>query len=81
MAEVETLAREAAPEAIRRLIALMDTGEGRIAIAACNAILDRAVGKPTIAVDHSGTIGQDVTQLTDTELMAIVAGDDPKRRH
>lgn len=59
----------------------MRSDDGRISIAACNAILDRAFGKPTIAVYHSGTIGHDVAQLTDAELMAIIAEGDPKRRH
>lgn len=35
MAEAETLARPAAPVAIRRLAELMHSGDGRSSIAAC----------------------------------------------
>jgi hypothetical protein len=40
------LARQAAPRAVRRLIELMDSQDERVAAVACNAILDRAFGKP-----------------------------------
>lgn len=80
MAEVEILAREAGPDAIRRLVALMDSPDGRISIAACNAVLDRAFGKPAIAVDHSGAIGRNPDELTDAELMVIIAEGQAKRR-
>ena len=40
------LARQAAPYAGHRLIALMDSEDERVAAVACNAILDRAFGKP-----------------------------------
>jgi len=40
------LARQAAPDAVRRLIELMLSEDERVAAAACNAILDRAFGKP-----------------------------------
>jgi len=80
MAEVETLAREAAPEAIRRLAELMHSDDGRISIA-CTAILDRDFRKPTVAVGLSGIIGHHLTQLADAEFMAIVAGDEFNRRY
>lgn len=44
--ETVRLAREAAPAAIRRLIELMGSPDERVASVACNAILDRAFGKP-----------------------------------
>lgn len=44
--ETVRLAREAAPDAIRRLIELMGSQDERVAAVACNAILDRAFGKP-----------------------------------
>jgi hypothetical protein len=40
------LARQAAPRAVHRLIELMDSRDERVAAVACNAILDRAYGKP-----------------------------------
>jgi hypothetical protein len=36
------LAREAAPDAVRRLIELMNSEDERVAVVACNSILDRA---------------------------------------
>src|SRR3977135_3601664 len=41
-----SLARQAAPGAVRRLVALMDSNDERVAVVACNSILDRALGKP-----------------------------------
>jgi hypothetical protein len=43
------LAQRAAPKAVRRLIELMDSEDERVAAVACNAILDRAFGKPKVA--------------------------------
>jgi hypothetical protein len=39
------LARQAAPYAVHRLIALMDSDDERVAAVACNSILDRAFGR------------------------------------
>jgi hypothetical protein len=50
--EALRLARQAAPDAVRRLIELMDSDDGRVAAVACNAILDRALGKPRSAPDE-----------------------------
>jgi hypothetical protein len=47
------LARQAAPEAVRRLIELMQSDDERVAAVACNAILDRAYGKPASAPERS----------------------------
>jgi hypothetical protein len=44
--ETVKLARQAAPDAIRRLIELMSSDDERVASVACNAVLDRAFGKP-----------------------------------
>jgi hypothetical protein len=44
--EALRLTRRAAPAAVRRLIELMDSDDERVAAVACNAILDRALGKP-----------------------------------
>jgi hypothetical protein len=40
------LAGQAAPAAINRLIELMSSADERVASVACNAVLDRAFGKP-----------------------------------
>jgi hypothetical protein len=44
--ETVTLARQAAPDAMRRLIELMRSEDERVASVACNAVLERAFGKP-----------------------------------
>jgi hypothetical protein len=44
--EAVSLARQAAPTAVRRLIELMASEDERVASVAANAILDRAFGKP-----------------------------------
>jgi hypothetical protein len=44
--EAVSLARQAAPAAVRRLIELMGSADERVASVAANAILDRAFGKP-----------------------------------
>jgi hypothetical protein len=43
--EAISLARQAAPDAVRRLIQLMSSDDERVSVVACNAILDRALGK------------------------------------
>ena len=50
--EAVKLAQAAAPYAVRRLIELMDSEDERVAAVACNAILDRAFGKPKPAVEE-----------------------------
>jgi hypothetical protein len=45
--EVTELARDGSPRAIGRLIELVESEDPRAAIAAANAVLDRAYGKPT----------------------------------
>lgn len=42
--------------AVRKLVALMDSEDERVAKAACDSILDRAVGKPSQAI--TGADGQ-----------------------
>ena len=44
--EAVSLARQAAPAAIRRLIELMASSDERVSAVAANAVLDRAFGKP-----------------------------------
>jgi hypothetical protein len=38
-------------------------------------ILDRGYGRPAVAVEHSGTIGRDVSELSDADRLAILAED------
>ena len=50
--DIETLARETSPEAIKRLVRWMKSDNPRASIAACTTILERAWGKPRQAVEH-----------------------------
>jgi hypothetical protein len=49
--EAIALARQAAPEAVSRLIELMRSDDERVAAVAANSILDRAFGRPRPAED------------------------------
>ncbi len=44
--EIVELARIAAPDAIAKLIQLMDHRDPRVCLAACSVLLDRGYGKP-----------------------------------
>jgi hypothetical protein len=81
--EVEELARQASPAAIQRLVHWMNCDDPSASVRACQAILDRAWGKPAQAIEHSGRVGHDLTTLSDAELMAIIAeeGDAKRRTH
>jgi len=46
VAEVRELAQSHCRAAVERLVELMADPDGRIAVAACNALLDRGMGKP-----------------------------------
>jgi hypothetical protein len=48
--DVTELALEASPKAIQRLIKLVDSKDERVALAAAQAVLDRAIGKPSQAI-------------------------------
>jgi hypothetical protein len=45
--EVRELAQSKAPRAFKRLVELMESKDQRVAMAASNAVLDRAYGKPS----------------------------------
>ena len=57
-AEIKALARVHGPKAIEKLVALMDCGSPRTEVAAAEALLDRAYGRPsqTIAGDPDNPI-------------------------
>jgi hypothetical protein len=61
------LARRAAPKAVRRLIDLMDSEDERVAAVACNAILDRALGKPRISEEEKDDLVARVAAMTPEE--------------
>ncbi len=53
--EALRLARKASPGAVRRLIELMRSSDERVAVVACNSLLDRALGKPKEAIEPPAT--------------------------
>ena len=56
--EIKELALKHCPAAIERLAKLMHDRSGRTAVAACQALLDRGLGKPAQALEHSGFVAQ-----------------------
>jgi len=48
--EIREIAQLNGPAAIRRLVQLMNDRDKRVALAACNAILDRGYGRPQQAI-------------------------------
>lgn len=72
--EVEALARDASPAAIKRLVHWMNSKKDpRASIAACVAVLDRAFGRPAQEVRHKGTVTHELENFADAQLAAIVA--------
>jgi len=64
--EAVSLARHAAPAAVRRLIELMHSDDERVALVASNSILDRALGKPRPAPETGEN--DEIARLSDAEL-------------
>jgi hypothetical protein len=67
VAEVKELARVHTPAAIETLAEIMMDKEAQktARVAAANALLDRAYGRPETSVQHSGTIGGGLGALLD----------------
>ena len=65
------LAQQAAPYAVHRLIALMDSEDERVAAVACNSILDRAFGRPGfVKEEEKDSIETRVANMTREERLA-----------
>lgn len=77
---VEELARQASPMAIQRLVHWMNCDDPSASVKACQAILDRAWGRPAQAIEHSGRVSHDLSTLSDADLMAIISGEDGGKR-
>jgi len=58
------LAQRAAPQAVRRLIELMDSEDERVAAVACNSILDRVFGKAKAAEEAKDDLVARVEAMT-----------------
>jgi len=67
------LARRAAPKAMRRLIELMDSEDERVASVACNAILDRAFGRPRAAEEAKDDFVARITNMSREQRLARMA--------
>lgn len=66
---VADLAEENSDKAIRKLARLIDSEDERVALAAAQAILDRAIGKPKQTVET--TTKTEASDYTRAELLAI----------
>src|SRR5215471_3700167 len=65
------LAQQAAPYAVHRLIQLMDSDDERVAVVACNSILDRAFGRPGfVKEEEKDSIETRVANMTREERLA-----------
>lgn len=74
-AEVKDLAKQHGPAAIREAARLATGAESEAArVAAINLILDRAYGKPTQAMEHSGPDGAPIASKFIVETVYV----DPK---
>ena len=71
-AEVRDLARQHSTEAIERLIHWMKSDDGRISVAAANALLDRGYGRPAQLIDLSvDVMSRRIRELSDGELILL----------
>ncbi len=70
-AEIKAAAQKHGQAAIDRLVALMNSDDERVSVAACREILDRAYGKPTQGVEVGG-------ELAITKIETVIV--DPKHR-
>jgi hypothetical protein len=66
------LARAAAPKAVDRLIELIDSADERVAAVACNAILDRAFGKPGPVKEEKDDFKARLGNMTREERLALM---------
>lgn len=70
--DIKALAAEHTDVALRTLAEIAATGESEAArVSAATALLDRAYGKPRQEIEHSGTIGRGVNEMSEDDLIAI----------
>jgi hypothetical protein len=62
--EVIKIARDNCPKAIKRIVALMASDDERVALQAAESLLNRGLGKPVQAVQHSGEDGGPIQFVT-----------------
>ncbi len=68
--DIKKILKLQAPNALQKLLTLMESDDERIALVAANSILDRAWGKPVQATEHSGPDGEpiEVANVSDLEI-------------
>lgn len=73
--EISELARAYAPAALKELARLAKAAESESArVSAIGMLLDRAYGKPSQAIQHSGAVGTyDLSKVSDADLERLEA--------
>ncbi|MBB4642358.1 hypothetical protein HNQ99_002683 [Rhizorhapis suberifaciens] len=74
--EIKAIAQQYSVKAVKALVEVMESGESEAArVSAANAILDRAYGKPSQSVEHSGVDGAPIQHALDVsdEVLASIA--------
>lgn len=75
---IRDMARAAAPEAFKKIAELAKSRDPKVALAASQEICNRAYGRPTERVKHSGSIGiSGYLSALDAAIAARVADDAP----
>ncbi len=74
-AEVKRLAREQGEASIAKLVALRDSADERVALAAAQALLDRAFGKPAQAIIGGDEDDPAIKTVTRIELVNLGSSD------
>jgi hypothetical protein len=72
-ARIKALAASHAESAIGKLVKLMDSDDEKTSIAACNAILDRGLGKPAQAIVGGDADDNPVRTINEVLLRAVDA--------
>ncbi len=73
--DIKARAQEFTDVALKALSEIALRGESESArVSAATALLDRAYGKPRQEIEHSGSIGRGVNEMSEDELIAIAAG-------
>lgn len=72
--DAEKLAEESLEEAMKKLKELMNSDNEKVALAAAQTLIDRAMGKARQSVAHTIGKDKDVPELTTAELIDLVRG-------
>lgn len=69
VAEVRQLARKHGPDALKRIVKLMNSPDERVGLAACQEIMNRAYGKPRqeLTGEDGGPIPLEIRWATSNE--------------